>query len=383
MTRIRRRKLLAGAAIAPLIALLAACGGSDAAGGGGSAGPAKADDLAGVDAAGKAELDRLYKAAKSSGKTTVHLYSPYAPSDPNEALGKVFATFAATYPGIKVDAQLLSGAQLFAKVDGEFASGKRTADAVLSGPSDVGYFLGQKRLAAYDPPTAAKLAADFKEPDHRYNVPFQSLFGLVYNTRLVRKGEAPTTLAGVLDPKWKGRLTFGQPNGVSPTDFSLATLKTNGLLNEDQLKQLNTLVPVENRYKSVVDAVQAVAQGRYGLTIWGPSQIAANAKERGAPIAVGSLTDAWVLNGPGYGVLEGAPNADAAKLLETWLFTPTAQKQIAEYSYNYGTIPGSSAPPGFPDLSGYKLKSIPAKDFSGLLKQNQPRWTAIFGGPKA
>lgn len=384
---IHRHRLRPAVALMSVLALgaLAACGsGSGAATTATGADPsASSDGLAGVDASVKSKLEALYEKAKASGHTTINLYSAYAPSDPNKDLGVAFRTFETTFPGLTVNATLLSGSQLFTRVDGEFSSGKHTADAVLSGPSDVGYFIGEDRLTPYDPPTTAKLSAAFKEPNHLYNVPFQSLFGLVYNTNLVKPGEAPTTLAGLLDDKWKGKITFGQPNGVSPTDFSLATLKDSGKLNVDQLKQLNDLVPLSDRYASVVDAVNAVAQGRYAIAIWGPSQEAASAKASGAPIAVGSLTDAWVLNGPGYGVFQDAPDPEAAELLEAWLFTPTAQQEIADSSYNYGTLPGSPAPPDFPDVSAYSLKTIPAKDFASLLKSDQPEWTSIFGDPKS
>lgn len=338
---------------------------------------------ANLDAAAQAELDSLYQSAKDSGKTTVTLYTAYAQSDPNQGFSKVLRNFEKTYPGITVKESLYSGATLFSRVDGELASGKQEVDAVLSGPSDVGYFINKDALQPYVPTTAASVPANLKEPTGLYNVPFQSLFGLVYNTTIIKADEAPTSLEQVLADKYKGQVTFGQPVGTSPSSFSLTTLRYNDVLDEDQLIRLNQQVPIEDRYASVVDAVNAVAQGRYAIAIWCPSQVAAIQNQKGAPIAVGNLQDNRVLNGPGYGIFKNAPSADAAKLLETWLFTPAAQQHIADESFNYGTVAGSPAPPEFPSIADYTLKALPATEFAQELKADSPRWEAIFGPPKS
>ncbi|WLP92315.1 extracellular solute-binding protein [Gordonia sp. NB41Y] len=338
---------------------------------------------AALDPAAKASLDELYQAAKKSGGTTVTLYTAYASSSPTEGFGKVLREFEAAYPGITVKESLYSGAQLFTRVDGEIASGKQDVDAVLSGPSDVGHFIEKNALEPYAPPTAAQVPADLRDPDNRYVVPFQSLFGLVYNTTKIKEGEAPTTLDEVLSDKYKGQVTFGQPVGTSPTSFALSTLAYNDAISDVTLQRINSQIPLSDRNASVVDAVNNVAQGRYSIAIWGPSQVAAVQREKGAPIAVGNLTDARVLNGPGFGIVKNTDALDATKLLEAWLFTAPGQQAIAAYAYNYGTVPGSPAPEGFPSIADYTLRTVPAAEFAPLLNQDAARWQAIFGPPKS
>ncbi|MCB8914063.1 extracellular solute-binding protein [Rhodococcus rhodochrous] len=324
-------------------------------------------------------LEELYQAAQESGQTTVNLYSAYAPADPNSGLGVALRAFEATFPGITVQSTLLSGAELFSRIDGEVASGNRQGDLLLNGPSNIGHFVKEGRLQPFDPPTARDLPAEFKQPDGLYTVPFQSLFGLVYNTDLVAEDEVPTSLDEVLDPKWAGKVTFAQPNSYGPPDYSITTLHESGAIDEATLQRIADFVPLEDRNAGAPGAVQSVAEGRYALAIWGPSQVAATLASAGAPIAVGSIPDIWVLNGPGLGLLEDAPAEDAAKLLATWLYTPTAQKLIAEGSFNYGTVPGSPAPPGFPEVSGYDRLTIPASEFDAKIADYRPTTEAVFG----
>ncbi|MFT4042623.1 MAG: extracellular solute-binding protein [Gordonia sp. (in: high G+C Gram-positive bacteria)] len=338
---------------------------------------------ASIAAGDQAALDKLYASAKASGHTTINLYSAYASSSPTEGFNKVLRTFEQAFPGITVKEALYSGAPLFTRVDGELASGKQEVDAVLSGPSDVGYFIGKNALQSYEPPTATTIPKDLRDPHGYYAVPFQSLFGLVYNTSKISADQAPTTLDEVLSDKYKGQVTFGQPVGTSPSSFSLTTLAYNNAISTETLKKLNAAVPLADRYPNVVAAVNSVAQGRYSIAIWGPSQLAAVQSKKGAPIAVGNLSDARVLNGPGFGIVKNADALDATKLLESWLFTTPGQQAIAAYSYNYGTVPGAPAPQGFPSITDYRLKTVPAAEFATRLNDDGPRWEAIFGPPKS
>ena len=90
---------------------------------------AKAPGLQGVSSADIDFQADLYKAAISSGKTTVNLYSANAPLDPNTNLGIVLRKFEETFPGIKVLGNRISGAEQAAKIEAEIASGNRHADS--------------------------------------------------------------------------------------------------------------------------------------------------------------------------------------------------------------------------------------------------------------
>lgn len=373
----RAPRLRTIAAISVFSLVLSACGGGSS-----ENGSADAPELSGLDGVSQedqAYMDELYQAAEESGATTVNLYSAYAPADPNSGIGVALRVFEETFPGITVQSTLLTGAELHSRVDGEFASGNRQGDLLLNGPSNIGYFVNQDVLEPYDPPTARDLPADLRHEDDLYTIPFQSLFGLVYNTDLVAEDEAPTSLDELLDPKWEGQVTFPQPNGFSPPDYSITTLHEAGAIDEETLQRIADFVPIEDRNAGAPPSVESVAEGRYALGFWGPSQVAATLAEQGAPIAVGSIPDIWVLNGPGLGLLQDAPAKDAAQLFITWFYTPTAQQLIAEGSFNYPTVPGSATPPGFPDISGYDLPTIPAVDFEPAIADYRPVTEEIFG----
>ncbi|WP_162620179.1 ABC transporter substrate-binding protein [Corynebacterium provencense] len=340
---------------------------------------ATADGRAGVSDEDNKTLDDLYAAAKDGGQSSVNLYSAYAPTDPNTGIGIALKKFEDTFPGITVKSTLISGAELISRTDGETASGNNQGDLVLSGPSDIGYLADNNYLDAFEPVTARDVDSEYSHPDGLYTIPFQSLFGIVYNTDAVTADEVPDSLDDLLDPEWNDRVTFAQPNGFGPSDFSITTLVEAEAIDEDDLQRISDAIPVDNRSASAPDAVTAVAEGRYDLALWGPSQVAATQATLGAPISVGSIPDLQVLNGPGLGLLKNAPSPDAAKLLETWLFTPTAQKLIAEGSFNYGTVPGTPTPPGFPEVGDYDLPTIPAGEFSEKISALRPETERIFG----
>jgi ABC-type Fe3+ transport system substrate-binding protein len=157
----------------------------------------------------------------------------------------------------------------------------------------------------------------------------------------------------------------------------MTTLDHSGALTTEQVKAVKQSTVLS---ASSPDSVQETAQGRHAFALWGPSQVAATLASTGAPIAVASLPSAQILNGPGYGIVKDAPHPLAAELLGAYYLTKPAQELIAKTSYNYGTLPGASAPSGFPDLSHYAYKTLPAGQFNDLLGDFHSRVTEkIFG----
>ena len=73
----------------------------------------------------------------------------------------------------------------------------------------------QKRglLQAYVPEDVAKnIAPDYRDPDGQYAMVRSTLCIIAYNTGLVKREDAPTSLNGLLDPKWVGKLVKANPS---------------------------------------------------------------------------------------------------------------------------------------------------------------------------
>lgn len=339
---------------------------------------AAAPTLKGLSTADIQVLADLYDAAVKSGKTVVNLYSPNSPVDRNTTLGISLREFQTTFPGITVLATRVAGAELYAKVEAEIASGNRKADLV-GDPQDL---LDAGWIESYEPPLGRSVPAHLHGPNGYFVSSSLKLFGLVYNTDLVKPGEAPRSIDELLSPKWKGKVTISQPTGTGTTDRALSTLLESKAIDAATIKRIADFIPSADRQVLASASVNTVAQGRYAFSLWAPDQVAAQLAERGAPIAIADFKEQVLINAQ-HGLLKGAPSPDAAKLLLNWLLTPAAQRIYAEKVYEYGTVPGSPQPKGLPDISGYSLVRIPeAKSLNVARGHFAATVKPVFGTPK-
>jgi ABC-type Fe3+ transport system substrate-binding protein len=376
----------AGRGTATLLALaavvaLAGCGSSDSTSDTGTASasaPAPAatatapSGLDGVSSADQAYLQDLYAKAKASGNLTVDLYDAYG----GGPLKPVFDAAEKAFPGLKVNDVSIFGAPAFTRVDGEFASGKHEGDAILSGISDVSYYTSKGRFATFTPQTAEGLDPKLLDAGLWYT-PFQTSYGLVYNTSQLKPEDLPKTFQDLGDPKWKGKLVTGAFVGAAPNDFTVTTLLYDKLVTEDDLRALAKNLQINA--KSVIDAQGDVATGRYQIALWGPQSYAPALKDKGAPVAIAPLENGQLLNGPGFGVLKGGDGAAAAELLDAYLFTAPAQQLFAQATFNYPTL-SDAVPEGFPARSTFTVEQLPAPVFSKQLAADKPLLASIFGG---
>src|SRR5579862_2913343 len=98
--------------------------------------------------------------------------------------------------------------QVFQRIKKEVESGEHSADIVI-GPH---WMILNLQLAGllrpYDSPEFAEYKKEFYNARGAWCAMATSPVGLAYNTDHVKDGEAPTTLLGAVDEKWKGKLAF-------------------------------------------------------------------------------------------------------------------------------------------------------------------------------
>ena len=85
----------------------------------------------------------------------------------------------------------------------------------MVGSTDTSHFLAWKRSNLLAPYVPADVAQHFP-PEHidrdgMYATMWAWLCVIGYNTRLVKREEAPRSFAGLLDPRWKGRIVKAHP----------------------------------------------------------------------------------------------------------------------------------------------------------------------------
>ena len=112
-----------------------------------------------------------------------------------------------------------SGAERnYQRIGQEYASKIYNCDVVNS--SDAAHLIIWKReklLAAYVPEDVARdFPATHKDPDGMFASWRVTLSPIAYNTKLVKKEDAPKSFADLLDPKWSGKIVKAHP-GYSGT----------------------------------------------------------------------------------------------------------------------------------------------------------------------
>lgn len=317
----------------------------------------------------RAVLAGLYDKARAAGESQVVVYTAFGGAT------ALWELFSQRFPGIQAVPAQAAAASLFTRLAAERRSGNHAGDLVLSGFSDMAELVRQDFLIAETPDTAAALPARFREPGGRYQLPWQNVFTIAYNSTLTAPAALPGSLADLQDPAWRGRIVLPRLAGTSVPDVVLATLVNSGKLDDKALHALRA----QSRQLDMGELVNSVGQGRIPFAVWAPAQSIVNLANSGAPVKLTFPPDVAVLFGPGVGLLDQAPHPHAARLFKAWLFSAHGQGAIARQLNSYGTMPGAPAPAGFPALDSYRQKDLPLADANRLLSEFRQRTLAIWG----
>src|SRR5437762_8124750 len=259
----------------------------------------------------------LIEAAKKEGKaiwyTAVDL--PVA-----ERIAKAFE---AKYPGIDMRVERSGGERIFQRVGQEYASNIHAVDVLHS--SDAAHFIVWKRegiLAPYVPEDVAlHYPADQRDPDGLFASWRVWLSVIGYNTRVVKPEEAPKSFADLLDPKWSGKIVKGHP-GYSGTIMT-ATYQTARDLGWDYFEKLAKQKVMQ--VQSSADPPKKLALGERAVMADGNEYNMFIEKEKGTPVEIVYATEGSPLIVGPNALFKNAPNPNAARLFQSFCFSPAAQ----------------------------------------------------------
>jgi iron(III) transport system substrate-binding protein len=313
----------------------------------------------------------LIDAARREGKVSFYtaLELPVA-----ERFGKVFE---AKYPGIAVRVERSGAERIYQRIAQEQASRINAVDVANS--TDPAHYLDWKHdgwLAPYVPEDVARhFAAEDRDPDGMHATVCAWLSVIGYNTDQVKREDAPKSFADLLDPKWKGRIVKGHP-GYSGAILTVTFLLARELgwpffekLAEQKVLQVQSAAEPPKKILAGERAVMADGND-YNLTLL---------KQQGRPVeAVHPVEGTPTIIVP-CGVFSNAPNPNAARLFESFLFGVEAQQMFVDAFAHRSFHALVKEPPGRAPLSGFKLlKADPA----AVLTQSEDikaRYTKIFG----
>jgi iron(III) transport system substrate-binding protein len=264
----------------------------------------------------------LIEAAKKEGKviwyTAVDL--PVA-----ERIAKAFE---AKYPGIAMRVERSGGERIFQRIGQEYASNIHAVDVVNS--SDAAHFIVWKRdgiLAPYVPEdVAAHYPPEHKDPDGLFASWRVWLSVIGYNTKLVKKEDAPKSFADLLDPKWAGKIVKAHP-GYSGTIMT-ATYQISRDLGWEYFEKLAKQNVMQ--VQSSADPPKKLALGERAVMADGNEYNLFQLKEKGEPVEIVYPVEGTPLIVGPSGVLKAAPHPHAARLLQSFLFFADTQQLMVD-----------------------------------------------------
>ena len=295
----------------------------------------------------------LIEAAKKEGKVVWYTSVDLKLS---EQIGKAFE---AKYPGVACKVERTGAERLLQRIGQEYAANVHAVDVVNSSDaSHLIYWKDKDMLAAYVPEDVAKFYPDaHKDVDGTYASFRVFLCVIAYNTNLVKKEEAPKSFADLLDPKWKGKIIKAHP-GYSGTIMT-ATYQVSRDLGWgffEKLAQQNIL-----QVQSAADPPKKLALGERAIQADGVEYLILKEKESGQPVEPVYATEGTpIIIGPN-GLFKAAPNPNAARLFQSFSFSPECQQLCIDIGGLRSVHPQAKEKPGRTPLKEIKLmKDDPA-----------------------
>ena len=312
----------------------------------------------------------LIEAAKKEGKVVWYTSVDLKLS---EQIGKAFE---AKYPGISCKVERTGAERILQRIAQEYTANVHAVDVVNSSDaSHLVYWKEQGILAPYVPEDVAKFYPDeHKDPDGTYASFRVFLCVIAYNTNLVKKEEAPKSFADLLDPKWKGKIVKAHP-GYSGTIMTATYQMSRDLGWEylEKLAQQNVL-----QVQSAADPPKKIALGERAIQADGVEYLIHQERESGQPVEPVYATEGTPLIIGPNGLFKAAPNPNAARLFQSFSFSPECQQLCIDIGGLRSVHPHIKEHTGRTPLS--KIKTM-KDDAAAVLKngeQIKARYVKIF-----
>jgi ABC-type Fe3+ transport system substrate-binding protein len=145
---------------------------------------------------------------------------------------------------------------------------------------------------------------------------------MAYNTNIVKEADAPKGYKDLLDPKWKGKLVKAHP-GYSGTSLT-GTFAITKALGWDYLEKLSK--QGVQQLQSTTATPKCIASGERAVMADGNEYNMFIEKEKGTPVEIVYAAEGSPLIVGPNALFKHAPNPNAARLFQSFCFSPQAQQ---------------------------------------------------------
>ena len=292
---------------------------------------------------------RLVSGAKKEGAVTWYV-----------AMNRVYAqeligVFEAQYPFLKVNVLTGSGGALLNKVLTEYRARSYLYDVFNTRSMTINTLKKSMAIMRYKTPYRAQLRESFYDKEGFLNGIFATPLVFLYNSKMVSRGEAPSSIEDLANPKWFGKMALDDES----FDWLAAMLDYYGEAKGIELAAKIGQQSLQVRRGPNLIA-QLVAAGEFQVEIDAHHQEAIAKKKAGAPIdynfpqpyvPVKSLVPIYMAARP--------PHPHAAALLADFLMSKKGQ----DIMYGHGRWMGHKGISGKgPDDIGDRKVVIPSPE---------------------
>jgi ABC-type Fe3+ transport system substrate-binding protein len=257
----------------------------------------------------------LVAGAKQEGKLVVYA-SATAPQ-----LQMYFAAFNKRYPFIKTEYFRTGKQKLVSKILFEEQARQRVADVIHTSVIETHILKKRGALSKYVPREAASFPSQYRDPEGLWTSAYASGTLLGYNSRQVKRDDAPKTYEHLLNPRWKNSIAID----ANKIEWFAMLLKLKGRAYMEQLAALNPTLRDGNTL-----VLQLLAAGEFPIAAGVYEYSVEDLKTKGAPVE-------WIGLEPviTYTVAVSLPSQpnhpNAAKLFIEWLLSKEGQEVINQY----------------------------------------------------
>jgi iron(III) transport system substrate-binding protein len=240
----------------------------------------------------------------------------------NTWLSTVAQEFEKKYPFVKVSVWRSDSKTVLKRVTEEYASGRYLADVVDVTFGGVAMLHKMGIFQEYYSPEMAAYTDEVKAKGKTgvYYLPDLELYiGLGFNTKLVPAADAPKSYKDLLDPKWKGRISFaGTSTGSQWIGNAL------NVMGRDYLEKMGGQdVKVQNISGAAIAGLIVSGEVPLSPTIYESNIL--TAKEKGGPVDWRPL-EPVVANVGSSGMTTKAPHPHAALLFLDYVHSKEGQR---------------------------------------------------------
>ncbi len=307
------------------------------------------------------------KEAKASFYTALELNT-------SEALARAFE---AKYPGIAVRVERSGAERVFQRIAQEQASRIYAVDVVCS--TDPSHFIDWDNRNWVEPFVTEDMAKHFpraqRDPDGKHATLCAWLEVIGYNTNLVKPQDAPKGYADLLDPKWQGKICKGHPgySGAILTNTYL-WVREFGWSYLEKMAQQKVM-----QLQSAADPPKKIVIGERAIMADGNDYSIEVAKEQKQPVEVVHPAEGSPVIPVPSGIFSNAPNPNAARLFQSFLFSVEAQQIFIDKFAHRSFHALAKEKPGRAPLSSFKLLQADPKLVLAQSDEIKARYAKIFG----